>query len=53
MALKGFDMYKYTVTNETNETNDTNVPPEEMGTNHPLSMIRGLSPVALSLFRFV
>jgi len=53
MVLKGIDMYKYTVTNETKWDKVKNVPPEEMGTNHPLSMIRGLSPVTLSLCRFV
>ena len=42
-------LYAYPVTNETNGDKRYKCPLEEMGTNHPLSMIRGLSPVALSL----
>ena len=53
MELKGLNMYKHTVTNETKWDKVPNVPVEEMGTNHPLSMIRGLSPVRLSLCLFV
>jgi hypothetical protein len=53
MELKGLNMYKHTVTNETKRDKVPNVPVEEMGTNHPLSMIRGLSPVRLSLCLFV
>jgi len=46
-------MYVYPVTNETKWDKVPNVPPEEMGTNHPLSITRGLSPVTLSLCLFV
>jgi hypothetical protein len=45
-------MYVYPVTNETKWDKVPNVPLEEMGTNHPLSITRGLSPVTLSLCRF-
>ena len=46
-------MYVYPVTNETKWDKVPNVPLEEMGTNHPLSITRGLSPVRLSLCLFV
>jgi hypothetical protein len=42
-------LYVHPVTNETNGDKRDKCPLEEMGTNHPLSMIRGLSPVGLSL----
>jgi hypothetical protein len=45
-------LYAYPVTNETNGDKRDKCPHEEMGTNHPLSMIRGLSPAGLSLCRF-
>ena len=46
-------LYVYPVTNETNGDKRDKCPLEEMGTNHPLSMIRGLSPAGLSLLSFI
>ena len=43
----------YTVTKGTNGDNVPKCPAEEMGTNLPLSITRGLSPVPLSLCLFV
>jgi hypothetical protein len=42
----------YTVTKGTNGDNVPKCPSEEMGTNLPLSITRGLSPVPLSLCLF-
>jgi len=46
-------LYVYPVTKGTNGDKRPKCPLEEMGTNHPLSMIRGLSPVGLSLLSFI
>jgi len=46
-------MYIYPVTKGTNGDNVPKCLPEEMGTNHPLSITRGLSPVPLSPCLFV
>jgi hypothetical protein len=49
-------MYVYPVTNETKWDKVPNVPLEEMGTNHPLSINKGFVScwfVSLSLFCFV